>query len=476
MAWTGARISAVAIVGALLGGVPATAYAEPSASPSPPAAEAKKGTPVCTVADKNAIELSGLVDVGGTLYAVNDGTNDAARKKVFKFSGADCKLIGAPLSYPANTGPVDPEDIALGPNGEIWIADIGDNSAARPTICLWKITADKIDGPFRMAYPDGKKYDAEALLIGADGLPIVITKVASGPGLVFTLTAPLDKASTKGVPLKAAGEVKLPKTTTENPLTVAGRNWITGAALSPDRSKVVLRTYADAFEWQVSNNDIVAAITTGKPKITALPNEPWGEAITYTADGKNFLTVSETEKQPETNRKPIVLSYVPNTADPAPPVAPQAQVNKPAEKAWWSSLVSSTDRLYMLIGSIGVVGLILVLIGVLGIKKARKRRREEEEEELEESETRLIRAPGYQQQQQYYDQGYGYPQQQQGYGYPPQQQGYPDQGYYPDQGQGYGQQQQPYYPEQYPPQQYPPQQHPQQGYPDQGYGQQQPYR
>jgi hypothetical protein len=283
---------------------------------------------------------------------------------------------------------------------------------------------------------------------------------------------------------------------------------VTGAAMSPDKTKAVLRTYADAFEWTVTNGDIIAALTQGKPRITPLPQEPLGEAITYSGDGTKFLTVSETERfAEEEKKKPVVLSYAPSTQTQTSPAA-QAPAGQTAEKAWWSSLVSSTDRLYMVIGSVGVVGLLLVLLGVFGIMRSRKKAREgdEDDEELGD-ETRLIRNvhpnQGYPPQQDYYDQGYGpqpnYGYQQPGYGYPnqqgyppnqpgyPNQQGYPDQGYQPEPGYppqpgygqppnyggqpGYGQphgqqpnygygQQQPPYQEPYPPQ-----------YPDQGYGQ-----
>jgi hypothetical protein len=464
------------VAAALVSWAPAAAHAAPSPTPAPTgvaaSAEPKKGTSVCTITDKNAIQLSGLVAANGYLYGVNDSTTVALQKKVFKFNPSTCAVVGTPLGYP--TGPLDPEDLAIDPNGEIWIGDIGDNELVRPTIALWKIVNDKIDGPYRMAYPDGKKHDAEALLFDQQGNPIIITKtVKETTTQVFTTTTPLDKTSKEGVPLKAVGEITLPKTTT--PFNYApGRSMVTGAATSPDRSNVVLRTYSDAFEFPVAGGDVVAAITKGTPKITPLPNEPWGEAITYTPDGKNFLTVSDVEALGENRPKPEILSYVPNTETyKAPGTGSTATVPTPAKKAWWSSLISSEKRLYMLIGAVGVFGLILVLFGVLGIARSRRRRRREEEEaeELEEH-TRMMQYP----QQGYYDQGYGQPQP--GYGYPPQpaygyppQQGYPDQAYYPDQ--GYGQQQpqpQPGYG--YPPQQPYPEQYPPQGYPDQGYGQQ----
>jgi hypothetical protein len=472
-------------MGALFGGAPALAAAPtPTPAPSDGAAAPapKKGTPVCTITDKNAVGLSGMVVSGGNLYAVNDSTPNPAQKKVFKFNPATCATVGTPIGYPGP--PRDPEDMAVDANGTIWIGDIGDNNAERTNVALWKLAADKITGPFRVSYPDGKKYDAEAFLMGADGLPIIITKLPKP--LVFVPTAPLVENSVNGVPMKQVGEVIIPKTTTEVSIPL-GRTVITGAAISPDRSKVVLRTYADAFEYTVTNNDIVKAITSGKPKITALPGEPLGESICYSADGKNFLTVSDsTDETAPVKRE--VLSYVPNAEDinAAPSNAAGPPKKTDDGKSFWSSLISSTDRLYMLIGGVGVLGLLLVLLGILGISRARKRRRAEEKRLAAEAEN-------------YHDDGYGYQDPQYGYqeprgnvyGHPqgnvygtPQgnvhgggnqhhgyDQGYDDQGYYGEQP-PYGQQQQPNYghPDQgHPDQGYPNQGYPNQGYPDQGY-------
>ena len=349
MQFTGARVVLVALTGVVLGALPVSAAsAAPAPSPTPTsvaaADTAKRGTPFCTIADKNAIELSGLVSANGFLYAVNDGTETSARKKLFKFDNSECKLVGQAIGYPS-PGPADPEDLAVDPDGKtIWIGDIGDNEGKRATAAVWKVVDDKIDGPYRMTYPDGVKPNAEALLIGADGLPIIITKTADGsPAKIYVATKELEKGTPAGVPLKLAGEVTLPKTETPNPYTVAGRMVVTGAAMSPDKTKVVLRSYADAFEWTVSNGDIVGALTQGKPRITPLPEEPLGEAIAYSADGTRFLTVSETERfTEEEKKKPVVLSYEPSTQTQASPPAPAAQGRR--RRRWATRWAASPAR------------------------------------------------------------------------------------------------------------------------------------
>jgi len=418
----------VALVGVLLGGLPAAALAAPTPTPNPSAAAAPPavpGTEVCTVTDKNALQISGIAVSNGVIYAANDQASTDTRRKVFKLNPSTCAVVGSPIGYPAT--PRDPEDLAVDAQGTMWIADIGDNTAVRPTVAVWKLANDKITGPYRLSYPDGKKYDAEAMVIGADGLPIIITKLES---LIFAPTGPLQENSTNGVPMKQLGKVTLPKTNTENPFGGTGRTVVTGATMSADRKKVVLRTYADALEWDVPDGDIVKAITNGKPKVTPLPSEPWGEAIAYSPDGK-FWTISDVAQFENTTKiKPQLLSYTPNNEDPNPP-SPAAQVQPPpaaGDKAWWSELISSTTRLYLLIGSIGVFGLLLVLLGVIGIRRSRNRRRDEDFDEGADDRGRGRRGgDGYE------DDYYG---DQRGYAYQDPAYGYQDQGYGPPPGGG----------------------------------------
>ena len=103
------------------------------------------------------------------------------------------------------------------------------------------------------------------------------------------------------MPLKLAGQFTPEQTGTATKFGLAGQNWVTGGANSPDGSKVVIRTYSDAYEFDVKNGDVVSAITKGKPRITPLPDDAQGEAIAYTPDGASFLTLSN-----DSNATPIL--------------------------------------------------------------------------------------------------------------------------------------------------------------------------
>jgi hypothetical protein len=372
------------------------AWAAPSPTPSPTATasaaqptSATPGEKVCTIMDPRLRELSGMLAVGRFIYVHNDSTRFAAANRVFKLD-RDCQIVGLPIPYAAPT--LDPEDMALGRNGEIWIADTGDSglNPVRNTIALWKMVQDKITGPYRLSYPS-TKYDAEALLIGSDGIPIVITKNWDSAEGKTRLFSPIKRVSLgKTVPMKQVGELTLPHTGTPTTLGPVGRRMVTGAAQAPNHSNVTLRTYADALEWDVTGGDIVAALTTGEPRVTALPDEPWGEAITYSADGKKLLTVSETVhlKNTDPNKSPVILSYTP-TAKPfvAPSqVAGPNTADEATEQPRHLSLFSSIDQVYLATRGVGVFGLILVLLGIFGVVNAFKGHRRAAEQAPEKDE------------------------------------------------------------------------------------------
>ncbi|MEU1605133.1 hypothetical protein [Micromonospora matsumotoense] len=357
------------VLAAPVGAVPPVA-APAGAMPLAAAAAGKKR---CTITDERLRELSGLVATKTGYIVINDGTLQESRKRVF-FLDSKCKIAKEPVKY-SGDGPFDTEDLALSPDGKtLWIADTGDNVTSRERrtrVAVWTMPVSGSKQPVlhRLSYPERKPHDAEALLIGADGLPLVITKVPSGKAEIYTPEAKLDSGgNTEPVPMKKVGEITLPKTTTDNPLNIIGRVAITGAARSPDGSKVVLRTYADAFEYDVSGDDIVAALTTGKPRVTPLA-DPFGEAISYTPDGTGFVTVSDGgELSPE---DPIdILGYTPSTKG-AETVEGAAGVKPAADKSWYDNL--SLDQITYLIAAVGVVGVVLVGAGIVGIVRSRRR-------------------------------------------------------------------------------------------------------
>ncbi|MFC5948375.1 esterase-like activity of phytase family protein, partial [Pseudonocardia lutea] len=251
------------------------------ASAAPPAPEER-----CTVTDRRLAELSGLaVAPDGGIWAMSDG---GSRVALYELDPGTCAVTGT------RTAPLDPydaEDLALAPDGAFWVADTGDNDRVRDTVALLVLPADGAPRLHRLTYPDGP-HDAEALLIGADGVPVVVTKEVSGTAGVYRPAGPL--AEPGPTPLMRAGSAGFPRSDTRGgPIGTLGAFTVTGGATSADRGVVALRTYTDAWLYRVPpSGDLVAALQ-GTPLQVPLPDEPQGEALAFLADG-TLLSGSET--------------------------------------------------------------------------------------------------------------------------------------------------------------------------------------
>ncbi|MFR9776368.1 hypothetical protein ACL02O_09915 [Micromonospora sp. MS34] len=353
--WTAVRqVVAVALLVTLPAGA---AVAGPSSSPAPAA-----GTPVCQVRDSRLTEISGMVATDTGFVMVNDSADEESRRRVF-FLDNHCRVVRT-VRYPSR--PRDTEDLAVAADGTIWIADIGDNDRSRETVAVWTLPKGA-DRPVlhRLTYPDGP-HDAEALLLTADGRPLIVTKQGGAAGIYTPTRDPVPGGT---VPMARRGQVDLPGTDTANPFGFLGRAVVTGAAAAPDGRRVVLRTYADAFEFDVADGDVVAALTTGEPRVVALPDEPQGESVTYTRDGRFLLTVSETADQPAGTR-PTVLRY------PTPPLP--TGTPRPAAGVTGSPTATGPSRRRDFgdaLGALALVGVGLIGVGLLGAARSRRARR-----------------------------------------------------------------------------------------------------
>ncbi|WFE19406.1 hypothetical protein O7621_15740 [Solwaraspora sp. WMMD937] len=345
------------------------AMALPAQDPSPPAAQqVTPGEPVCEITDERLREVSGLVATADGYVVVNDSTEIDSNERVF-FLDSSCEVANA-VQYP--TPPLDPEDLAISPDGQtLWIADVGDNPTAderRERIALWSLPADGSAQPVihRVSYPDGP-HDAEALLIANDGTPLIITK-ETGPSGLYRPVEQLRSDNDDPVPMERVGELELPTTSTPNLFAAAGRLTVTGAARSPDGSRIALRTYADAFEWDLpADGDIVKTLTTERPRATPL-TDPFGESIAYSPDGAAFLTVSDVATLDE--ETPVeILRYTPSTEVAAE--ADDTGGGGDRDGPSWLNRIS-LQEINLLIAAVGVLGALLVGLGIFGIVRARR--------------------------------------------------------------------------------------------------------
>jgi hypothetical protein len=419
----------VGAVGAalLLATSPAMAEPSPAAAAPPPA-----GKKMCSITDTKLSELSGIVATDSGYVVVNSAVADqpATHQKIFSVSAA-CKVAAKTGTY-AGGGPRSPQDIVRGKDGVLWIADTGEIKD-RPNIALWRVPATLASPAqiFRFSYPADDKHDAKALLVNGDGTPIIVTFETDRTALLYVPAAA--PSATAIVPLKRAGKIDILPTATENLFGGIGHKGFNGGAVSPDGTKVVLRTQADAYEWDVSDGDVLAALKT-QPRVTGLPMEPISEAITYSADGTKLITVSRLDLAHEADAEvttPSLLSYTPTTSSYVAPPTVKAAAGDGWFTKWWKSL--SLQQAYLLLAGVGFLGLLLVLVGVVGMVKGRKKRakaaaaakkarRREEQEALEsvDNSATAVLAPVY---------GSGYPQSPSGGDYPPYNPGYADPGY-----------------------------------------------
>jgi hypothetical protein len=250
----------------------------PTAGPPAPA-------DICATSDQRLTEISGLVAgaVGGPgRFAITDG---GRRVQVYELA-PDCAVR---RTITARVDPYDGEDLGRAADGAFWLADIGDNELRRETVALIRVDGDGRAAVHRLSYPDGP-HDAEALMLGRDGVPVIVTKDPTGVSGVYRPDGPLSESAT--TPLRRAGEVAVPTSrTVGGPVGRTGARLITGGAVSADGRVVALRTYTDAWLYPAPDGDPVAALTR-EPLQVPLPGEPQGEAIAFEPDG-TLLSASE---------------------------------------------------------------------------------------------------------------------------------------------------------------------------------------
>ena len=365
--------TAVVAVGAalLLGVFPGAVAA--MAEPSPAAAPPPAGKKVCAITDPKLGEIAGIAAVGTGYVAINAAIPEqqASHQKIFTISAA-CKAATKTISY-AGDGPRSPQDIVRAKDGTLWIADTGDGKE-RQNIALWKVAANLSGSAqlYRFAYPADDKHDAKALLVNGDGTPIIVTFETDRTALVYVPTAA--PSPTAVVPLKQAAKIDILPTATENVFGGIGHKGFNGGAVSPDGTKVVLRTQADAYEWDVSDGEVVAALKT-QPRVTGLPMEPISEAITYSADGTKLVTATRLDLAKEADSEvtsAFLLSYTPTTKAYVAPPTVQSGGGDGWFTKWWKGL--SLQQAYLLLAGVGFFGIILVFVGVVGMVKGRKKR------------------------------------------------------------------------------------------------------
>jgi hypothetical protein len=172
--------------------------------------------------------------------------------------------------------PRDVEAISLGPDGDLYVGDIGDNLGGTwPEVWLYRFPEPRQLGDhtvdvtrYTVRYDAGPR-NAEALMVQPKTGRVYIASKNEDGGHLYEGPAEL---SSSGINVFRS---------------IADVPWVTDGAFSPDGSRLVLRGYfwSSDYRW-----------TNGRPsKIGALdlPIQPQGESVTFTPDGRALMYGSE---------------------------------------------------------------------------------------------------------------------------------------------------------------------------------------
>jgi hypothetical protein len=260
---------------------------------------------VSRMSDPRITESSGLavsVKHEDLAYTINDSGNAPIVFAVKISTGA---VVGTTTI--TGRSPLDTEAIAIDADGELWVADTGDNRERRTDVALYALPEP---GPGRhsvaasrypLTYPSGPA-DVETLLINpSTGAKYVVTKgLFAGELLELPRKLSTDHANEAEV------------TAHDMPALA------TDGVVSADGRYALLRTYSDvdmydAKSWKRLRSDVT-------------PSQPQGESIAIERSQKSYLIGSEGADS-ELIRMPLT---VPTASTPAPPTTTDGPAETPA--------------------------------------------------------------------------------------------------------------------------------------------------
>ncbi|MEW2487195.1 WD40 repeat domain-containing protein [Streptomyces sp. NPDC048411] len=172
--------------------------------------------------------------------------------------------------------PRDVEAISLGPDGNLYVGDIGDNlNGSWDHVWIYRFPEPKVlkdatvrATQFDVKYADGAR-NAEALMVHPKtGRVYIASKNEDGGGLY---EGPAELSTGRTNVFRRVGEVP----------------WVTDGAFSPDGKELVLRSYFSARGYAFKDGRL------GADHPVSAPLQRQSESVTYTADGSALMFGSE---------------------------------------------------------------------------------------------------------------------------------------------------------------------------------------
>jgi hypothetical protein len=190
---------------------------------------------------------------------------------------------------------IDWEDIALGPcpgdDGScLYIADTGDNLYRRSSASIYVVREPELPSDaatvrdteparrFDVRYEEGPQ-DVEAMAVGPGGEILLVSRARGKPMVKFVISRDQLVAGSE-ITLRSTNDPGLQR------LRMLGR-WVSGAAVSPGGTRVVLRTFTELFFYEYDGSGFLTPI--GDPCVIGA-REPQGEAVDFLDEDTVVLT------------------------------------------------------------------------------------------------------------------------------------------------------------------------------------------
>ncbi|GAA0302575.1 hypothetical protein GCM10010302_46320 [Streptomyces polychromogenes] len=290
-------VPAALALGLLLPGAAAASGAAPATGSPDPAASG------FTISDPRITESSGLAAsrIHPGVYWTHNDSDDGPY--VYAVDSATGRTV-ARITLSGIGTPRDVEAISLGPDGNLYVGDIGDNrDGTWDHVWIYRFPEPKelADATvkaeqFTAVYADGPR-NAEALMVHpVTGRVYIASKNEKGGGLY-------------------EGPEKLSADGRNVFRRVAEVPWVTDGAFSPDGTRLTLRGYftARTYPWKDGRPQ-------GEGERVDAPWQGQAESVTYSPDGRTLLFGAEGVNS-RVVAVPVAPAATPSAAGPTPPPA-----------------------------------------------------------------------------------------------------------------------------------------------------------
>lgn len=296
-----------------------------------------------TVADERITEASGLAVVDGYRVTTND-SGDAAR--IFVLDGQG-RTVGVTTYADEVT---DVEALAPAGDGEVWVADVGDNEGVRDSVRLYRV-------PVAPGIRTVEAPSLELILPVATDVETLLADPRTGRLHLVT------KRPTGGVVWAVPADARVGQARRVRTITTVGI-WATDGAVLPDGRHVVLRDYLGGHVLTYPGFEQVGSF--------ALPPDRQGEALAAVGE-RRVLTLGE-GASPQLRETPIPSGLVAGESASASPSASDSATPGPVGESSEPESAGSGLADHLPAAGAALVG--MVVGGLLGRRLLRDRLRQ----------------------------------------------------------------------------------------------------